>query len=156
MTPNGPADVPLESLIDNDKKLMLNYEKAYGVISVCLSTDIAQTLRECTAAKGLWDALVEKFEGNLDMKESRIEMLNGEFNMFNHIQGKTVTSLLNRFEALNNMMRSVGIIKEMSEINKKLLNSLPYTWNSGAITIKRTTNMNTKNTHRVDLYNQII
>lgn len=54
---------------------------------------------------------LEKFEGNLDMREGRKEMLNGEFNMFNHVQGKTVASLISRFEALNTRIRSANIIR---------------------------------------------
>lgn len=54
---------------------MLDDEMAYGIISVCFSTEIFQTLRECTTAKGIWDALVEKFEGNLDMREIRKKKL---------------------------------------------------------------------------------
>lgn len=54
--------------------------------------------------------MVEKFERNLDIRESRKEMLNGEFNLFNHIQGETVAFLIERFEALNTRMISAGII----------------------------------------------
>lgn len=78
MSANGPVDVPPESL-----------SEVYGFLSMCLSTEITQTLRECTTSKALWDALVEKFEGNLDMMESQWEMLNEEFNI-NHIQGERI------------------------------------------------------------------
>ncbi|XP_076944693.1 uncharacterized protein LOC143615455 [Bidens hawaiensis] len=110
MTLDGLVDDPPESLTEVDTQKMLKDEKAYGYLIMCLSTEITQTLRECTTAKALWDAFVEKFKGNLDIRESRKEMLNREFNMFNHVQGETLSSLLNRFEALNTKMRNAGIL----------------------------------------------
>ncbi|XP_076952711.1 uncharacterized protein LOC143626528 [Bidens hawaiensis] len=147
MTANGP--VLKVSLI------MLEDEKAHGYLNMCLSTEITKTIKEYTATKAIWDALVE-FEGNLDMREIRKEMLNGEFNMFNHIQGETVTSLINRFESSNTKMRSAGLIHEMSEINKKLLNSLPYTWNSNVTTHQENHESEHNNSPRVNLHHQII
>ncbi|XP_076909034.1 uncharacterized protein LOC143566147 [Bidens hawaiensis] len=114
--------------------LLLNDQKAYGVLSVCFSLEISQTLRDFTTAKGLWDALTEKFKSNVDMRNYRKEMLRGEFNMFNHIQGELVGTLINRFETLVTKKRSVGVVYDQSEINSKLLNSLPYTWNSSVTT----------------------
>ncbi|XP_076950264.1 E3 ubiquitin-protein ligase ATL4-like [Bidens hawaiensis] len=55
--------------------------------------------------------------------------------------GEIVGTLINRFETLVNKMRSAGIVYDQSEINDKLLNSLPCTWNSSVITIKRITNL---------------
>ncbi|XP_076949350.1 uncharacterized protein LOC143621969 [Bidens hawaiensis] len=142
-SPTRPVPIPFAALTYDDKKLLLDNEKAYGVLSVCLSIDIAQTLRECTTTKALWDGLVEKFEGNLDMRESKKDMLKGDFNMFKHIQGESITSFIHRFETLHTKMRSAGIKLEYSEVNKRLLNSLPYKLNSSVTTIKRTTNSNT-------------
>ncbi|XP_076914552.1 pentatricopeptide repeat-containing protein At3g57430, chloroplastic-like [Bidens hawaiensis] len=40
------------------------------------------------------------------MRESRKEMQNGEFNMFNHVQGETVESIIDKYETLNTRMIS--------------------------------------------------
>ncbi|XP_076910775.1 uncharacterized protein LOC143568511 [Bidens hawaiensis] len=142
-TPEGPVNTTVETYGDEDKELLQEDEKAYGILSVSLSAVIAQTLREQTSTKELWDALVEKFEGNLEMRNSRKEMLKGEFNMFNHSQGETVSILIGQFEKLITKMRSVGIVNEPSKVNHKLLKSLPYTWHTSAITIIRTTKLKT-------------
>ena len=42
---------------------------------MALSPDIAQGFREYTSAKALWEALIEVYEGNEDMKESGQDML---------------------------------------------------------------------------------
>ncbi|XP_076886552.1 uncharacterized protein LOC143536452 [Bidens hawaiensis] len=120
--------------VKEDLKLIVVNQKALVYLTMYLDKKITQSVKECNTTKDLWDALVEKIEGNLDMRESRKEMLNGEFNMFNDIQGESIESIIDSFEALNTNMRSVGIICEVGEINKKLLNSIPYTWNGNVTT----------------------
>ncbi|XP_076917057.1 uncharacterized protein LOC143613551 [Bidens hawaiensis] len=143
VTTNADGEVPkaVTEYDDDDRRMLAEDQKAFGVLTICLSHEIALTLREHTTAKTLWDALVAKFEGNLEMKNSRKGMLKGEFNMFNYIQGETIASLISRFETLITKINSAGIDYDQIEINDKLLNSLPYSWSSSVITIKRTTNL---------------
>lgn len=56
--------------------------------------------------------------------------------MSNHVLGENIEFIVDHFEALNTKMRCVGIIREVRKINKKLLNSLSYTWNSNVTNIK--------------------
>lgn len=119
----------LSAMTHEDLELLSVGQKALGYLTMCLDKKITQSVKECNTAKDLLDALVEKSEGSVDMKESITEMSNGEFNIFNHIQGESIESVIDRFEALTTKMRSASIIREIMEINKKLLNSLPYTWN---------------------------
>ncbi|XP_076892306.1 uncharacterized protein LOC143544007 [Bidens hawaiensis] len=129
-TSDGQVPKHVTSYDDNDRKMFSEDHKAFGVLTVSLSREIAQTLRDYTTTKGLWDALVSKFEGNTEMRNSRKGMLKGEFNMFNHVKGELVTSLIHRFETLITKIKSVGIDYDQIEVNDKLLNSLPYAWNS--------------------------
>ncbi|KAD5802663.1 hypothetical protein E3N88_14023 [Mikania micrantha] len=139
---NGPL-VPKdpELYTDNDILLMEKDEKACASITMALSTDVAHGFKEHKTAKDQWNALVERFEGNEDMRESRKDMLRQRFNMFNHIKGESLEAQLNRFTHLMTEMTSSGIEMTKGEVNKKLLNSLPYTWNSNCTTIKRTKDM---------------
>ncbi|KAC9670495.1 hypothetical protein E3N88_45417 [Mikania micrantha] len=116
-------------------------DKAYASITMAQSTDIAFGFKEHHTSKQLWNALVERFEGNEDMRESRKDMLRQRFNMFNHIKGESLEAQLNRFTHLMTEMTSDGIEMSKGDVNKKLLNSLPYNWNSNCTTIKRTKDM---------------
>ncbi|KAD1222171.1 hypothetical protein E3N88_43131 [Mikania micrantha] len=119
----------------------INGPLAYASITMALSTHVAHGFKEHKTAKELWNALIERFEGNEDMRESRKDMLRQIFNMFNHIKGESFEAQLNRFTHLMTEMTSSGIEMTKGEVNKKLLNSLPYTWNSNCTTIKRTKDM---------------
>lgn len=50
-TADGPTPKPTTAYGDNDRKMYSDDHKAYGVLSVCLSHEIAQTLRDYTTAK---------------------------------------------------------------------------------------------------------
>ena len=92
---------------------------------MALSPDIAQGFREYTFAKALWEALIEVYEGNEDMREIRQDMLRQHFNTFNYVPRETFEAQLQRFTSLNTEMTVAGIFYTKSEINKKLLKCSP-------------------------------
>ena len=63
-------------------------------MTMSLSPEIAQGFCEYDSAKALWEALIEVYEGNEDMKQSRQDMLRQKFNMFNHILGESLEAQL--------------------------------------------------------------
>ena len=126
MTVGGQLiDKAIENYTDEEFELVEEQERALATLTMALSPDIAQGFREYTSAKALWEALIEVYEGNEDMKESRQDMLRQKFNMFNYIPGETLEAQLQRFTALITDMNISGIYLSKLEINKKLLNALP-------------------------------
>ena len=76
------------------------------------------------------------------MKESRQDMLRQNFNIFDYIPGETLETQLQRFTTLTTEMNIGGIFLSKSEINKKLLNSLPKSWDMDVADIKKTKDLN--------------
>ena len=132
------VDKSVENYTDENFELIEEQERALPTLTMALSPDIAQGFREYTSAKALWEALIEVYEGNEDMKESRQDMLRQKFNMFNYIPGETLEAQLQRFTALTTDMTISGIFLTKSEINKKLLNALPRSWDMNVAVIKKT------------------
>ena len=64
-------DKDVENYTDEDFELIEEQERALATLTMALSLDIAQGFREYTSAKALWEALIEVYEGNEDMKEIR-------------------------------------------------------------------------------------
>ena len=123
---------------DQDFEKIAIDEQALAYLTMALAPDIAQGFREYTSAKSLWEALIEVYEGNEDMKQSRQDLLRQKFNMFNHVMGESLDQQLQRFIALTTEMGSAGVSVSRHEINKKLLNSLPISWNNNVSVIKST------------------
>lgn len=71
------------------------------------------------------------------MKQSHQDMLRQKFNMFNHILGESLEAQMQRFITLTTKMSSVGVLVTRSEINKKLLNLLPKSWDMNVSVIKK-------------------
>ena len=76
------------------------------------------------------------------MKESRQDTLCQKFNMFNYVPCETLEAQLQRFTTLTTEMSIAGIFLTKSEINKKLLNALPKSWDMNVAVIKKTKDLN--------------
>ena len=94
---------------DEDFEKIEEQEKALATLRMTLSPEIAQGFYEYDSAKALWEALIEVYEGNEDMKQSRQDMLRQKFNMFNHILGESLETKLHRFITLTTEMSIAGI-----------------------------------------------
>ncbi|KAI3805508.1 hypothetical protein L1987_27945 [Smallanthus sonchifolius] len=69
------------------------------------------------------------------------DILKQKFNMINHVRGENLEAQINRFTQLMTKMKSAEIELAKGEINKRLLISLPITWNFNCTAIKRTKDM---------------
>lgn len=132
----------IENYTDEDFEKVEEDERALATLTMALSPEIAQGFREYTSAKSLWQALVEVYEGNEDMKQSRQDLLRQKFNMFNHVLGESLEAQLQRFTTLTTEMSTAGITLSNGEINKKVLNSLPRSWDMNVSVIKKTKDLN--------------
>ncbi|XP_076907114.1 uncharacterized protein LOC143563467 [Bidens hawaiensis] len=128
----------VESYTDADFDKVEQDEKALATLTMALSPEIALGFRELDSAKALWEALIEVFEGNQDMRRSRQDLLRQHFNMFNYVLGESLEKLLHRFISLVTEMRSANINLMSTEINSKLVNSLPQNWDLNVPVIKKT------------------
>ncbi|XP_076894858.1 uncharacterized protein LOC143547282 [Bidens hawaiensis] len=98
---NGEVSVkPVEMYYDKDFEKIEEDEKAIATLTMALSPEITQGFRELQSAKGLWEALIEVYEGNEDMRRSRQDLLRQKFNLFNHVMGESLEKQLQRFVTL--------------------------------------------------------
>lgn len=82
---------------DEDFEKVENDERALATITMALSPETAQGFREYTSAKAPWEALIEMYEGNDDMKQSRQDFQRQRCNMFNHVLGESLEAQLQKF-----------------------------------------------------------
>ncbi|KAL4555263.1 hypothetical protein LXL04_037878 [Taraxacum kok-saghyz] len=62
--------------------------------------------------------------------------------MFNHVLGENLEMQLQLFITLTTEMSSAEIVLPRSEVNKKLLKSLPRSWDMNVSVIKKTKDLN--------------
>ncbi|KAK9065379.1 hypothetical protein SSX86_016762 [Deinandra increscens subsp. villosa] len=121
---------------DDDWERCNKAERAFAIMTMALTPDIAQGFKHCKTAKQLWNALIVAYEGNPDIKASRKQMLKQKFNLFNHIQGESFEAQVQRYVSLMAEMSSYGVEPDTEDKNLKLLNSLPKSWNTNISIIK--------------------
>ena len=109
------TDKKIENYTDDDFEKIEEQEKALATLTMALSPQIAQGFSEYTSANALWEALIEVYEGNEYMKESRQDMLRQKFNMFNYVLREILADQLQRFTTLTTKMSSAGIFVSKSE-----------------------------------------
>lgn len=61
----------IQNYTDEDSEKVEEQEKALATLTIAIFPDITEGFREYTSAKALWEALIEIYEANDDMKESR-------------------------------------------------------------------------------------
>ena len=69
------VDKDMDNYIDEDLQKVEEDERALATFTMALSPEIAQGFREIKSAKAMWEALIEVYEGNEDMKQSRHDFL---------------------------------------------------------------------------------
>ena len=130
---------------EEDFQIMEEDEQALGYITQGLTPEISQCFREITDARSLWNALIDMYEGNTEMKETRKEMLNNRFNTFNYVVGESLDDQIQRFVTLITEMKTNKIENSNRVINKKLLNAPPRNWDMNVGLIKSTKNLDNLN-----------
>ena len=64
---------------DEDKKIFEAENKVYSAITMCLPLEILYTFKKYKTSKELWEALENRYEGNIQMKKGRTELLKAQF-----------------------------------------------------------------------------
>ncbi|MQL99071.1 hypothetical protein Taro_031788 [Colocasia esculenta] len=90
----------------------------------------------CTSTKEMWDKLELIYEGTSEVKETKASMLVSEYEMFKMKNDETISDMFARFTLIINGLE--GLKKEYSESDfvRKILRSLPSSWNTKATVIE--------------------
>ncbi|KAJ0542527.1 putative transcription factor interactor and regulator CCHC(Zn) family [Helianthus annuus] len=136
--PDVKIKKPRDKYTEDDLLIVEEDDRALSYLTMGLGPDIAIGFRSCKSAKELWDSLIEVYEGNEDMKESRRNLLQQNFNNFNHIYGETIDNQIQRFVKLVTQMQMEEIHTTNASSNRQLLNALPKSWDHHVAMIKKT------------------
>ncbi|KAJ0839390.1 putative transcription factor interactor and regulator CCHC(Zn) family [Helianthus annuus] len=136
--PDVKIKKPRDKYTEDDLLIVEEDDRALSYLTMGLGPDIAIGFRTCKSAKELWDSLIEVYEGNEDMKESRRNLLQQNFNNFNHIYGETIDNQIQRFVKLVTQMQMEEIHTTNASSNRQLLNALPKSWDHHVAMIKKT------------------
>ncbi|KAL4384623.1 hypothetical protein GQ457_15G012770 [Hibiscus cannabinus] len=111
------------------KKMELNY-KALHIIFCALGPDVYAKVSSCESAKEVWDNLEVIHEGTNDVKETKIGLLNLEYENFKMDPNDDIKSMFDWFSTIVNQLKGFGEEIPEDKLIRKLIYSLPQSWDS--------------------------
>ncbi|XP_076905895.1 uncharacterized protein LOC143561802 [Bidens hawaiensis] len=126
---NGPyvheGANPNQDVVDITRKID---DKALAMIKLGLSWDILTKVAHHTTANAMYDAILEMFDGNTELKNIKKQTIKQQLERFKCKDGEKLKSLLERFLAIVHDLRTTDYVMTDSDLNTKLLSSLPKEW----------------------------
>ncbi|XP_076938822.1 uncharacterized protein LOC143607163 [Bidens hawaiensis] len=120
LSPNPEADIVR----------FLREKKMINLFQQSIKSEIFQLLQHNGPCHSIWEALLIKDRGNLDMRKSKMGLLKKEFDIFTMVTGESMPQLIERYCNLVNEMKRLGIDKKEYEYIEKLDYSLSDNWNT--------------------------
>ncbi|XP_057756290.1 uncharacterized protein LOC130975519 [Arachis stenosperma] len=137
---NGP-DVPTKQNADGEvvakednewtdeekKKVELN-AKAINLMHCAISFEEFRKVSRCKTAKEIWDKLRLTHEGTKQVRETRIDMLMKEYEMFSMKEDESIDQMFERFSIIINNLDAMGRSYSEETLVRKILRSLTKKW----------------------------
>ena len=81
----------------------------------------------CSTAKEIWDKLEVTYEGTSRVKESQINLLITQYEVFKMDESESINQMYSKFTNIINNLKVLGKTHTQSELGSKILRSLPAT-----------------------------
>jgi len=118
--PNEPKEFD-----SDDFRKMEKNAKAKKLLYFELGPDEYTCISECESAKEIWNALQIAHEGLNQVKQSRIELLVRNYELFEMSNKETVMDMYTRFTHITNELKSLEKSFTTKELVRKILRILP-------------------------------
>uniref|UniRef100_A0A6N2KQ80 DUF4219 domain-containing protein n=1 Tax=Salix viminalis TaxID=40686 RepID=A0A6N2KQ80_SALVM len=136
-TENG-IEIP-KSMIeytDLDKRLLSMDAKAMNTLYCALNRSEFNRISSCKNARDIWHTLEVTHEGTNQVKESKIDMLVHQYELFKMLQNESITSMFTRMTSITNSLHALGRTYTNADIVSKVLRSLPKAWEAKVTAIR--------------------
>ena len=95
----------------------------------------------CTIAKEMWDKPQVIYEGTLEVRETKANMLVSEYETFHMKNNESIFEMYVRFTLITNGLKSLGKTYSEYELIRKILRSLTSVWHTKATVIEEFRNL---------------
>ena len=108
--PDGETMVPKERKEWDaaDKLAIQNNAKSKKILICGIGPDEYNRISSCQDAKSIWETLQTAHEGKTQVKKSKIDNLNRQYELFRMMEGETIQEMHTRFTTIINEIYSLG------------------------------------------------
>ncbi|XP_070047503.1 uncharacterized protein [Nicotiana tomentosiformis] len=110
---------------DVDRKAIENNFRAKKILVCGIGPDEYNRISACQSAKKIWEALQTAHEGTTQVKQSKIDMLTTEYELFRMKDDESIQDIHTRFTSIINELHSLGEIILRNKLVRKILSVLP-------------------------------
>ncbi|XP_070047102.1 uncharacterized protein [Nicotiana tomentosiformis] len=115
---------------DADCKAIAKNFRAKKILVCSIGPDEYNRISACQSAKEIWEALQIAHEGTTQVKQSKIDMLATEYELFRMKDDESIQDMHTRFTSIINGLHSLGEIIPRNKLVRKILRVLPSSWES--------------------------
>ncbi|XP_070049728.1 intracellular protein transport protein USO1-like [Nicotiana tomentosiformis] len=113
---------------DVDRKAIEKNFHAKKILVYGIGPDEYNKISSCQSAKEIWEALQIAHEGTTQVKQSKINMLTTEYELFRMKYDESIEDMHTRFTSIIKELHSLGEIIPRNKLVRKILSILPSSW----------------------------
>ncbi|XP_070050426.1 uncharacterized protein [Nicotiana tomentosiformis] len=110
--------------------------KARNLLYNAISGEEYEKISSCDTAKEMWDKLEVTYEGTSKVKETRINLLVHDYELFQMKEGESIEEIFARFSKIIGDLKAFGKSYSSADQVRKILRSLPTTWQTKVVALK--------------------
>ncbi|XP_070010316.1 uncharacterized protein [Nicotiana sylvestris] len=115
---------------DTDRKAVEKNYRAKKILMCGVGPDEYNGVSACDTSKQIWEALQTAHERTTQVKQSKIDMLTTEYELFRMKDDESIQDMHTRFTSIKNELHSFGYFIPRNKLVRKILNVLPGSWES--------------------------
>ena len=113
-----------------EKRKIQLYAMAKNALICAIVPEEYNKITICRTAKEIWEKLESIYEGNNQVKESRVDQLIHEYELFSMKQGEKVEAMFERLSNIINTLDTLGRKFAEGDVIRKILRSMTPEWDS--------------------------
>ncbi|XP_019225444.1 PREDICTED: uncharacterized protein LOC109207022 [Nicotiana attenuata] len=110
--------------------------KAKNLLYNAISGEEFEKISSCDTAKEMWDKLEVTYEGISKVKETRINRLIRDYELFEMKEDESIKDMFGRFSKIAGDLKSFGRPYSSGEQVRKILRSLPTLWQPKVVALE--------------------
>ncbi|XP_019256447.1 PREDICTED: uncharacterized protein LOC109234855 [Nicotiana attenuata] len=126
---------------DADRKSIEKNFRATKILVCGIGPDEYNRISAYQSAKEIWESLQTAHEGTSQVKQSKIDVLTTEYELFRMQENESVQEMHTRFTPIINELRSVGETIPRNKLVRKILSMLPSSSESKVNAITEATDL---------------
>ncbi|XP_009625895.1 uncharacterized protein [Nicotiana tomentosiformis] len=115
---------------DADRKDIEKNFRAKKILVCGIGPNEYNRISACQSAGEIWEALQTAHERTTQVKQSKIDMLTTEYELFRMKDDESIQDMHTRFTSIINELHSLGETISRNKLVRKILSVLPSTWES--------------------------